>query len=152
MVIPGWMVFVGVIGLIVGLILHRWISKQKIPMQIAFFIWIITILVVRRPDMFSRMWLFLAAPLLIWSAGGIVETLKLFSGVIKRKLPLAQIFVGVSVLSIFLLGVFTIPTIPDRWAQKSSIESAALYLKDNLRDGDLVTANVAYFPQFKILL
>jgi hypothetical protein len=147
--IPVWIVIVVLLGFIAGLILHCRISRIKVPLQVAFFIWIAAILISRRPDMYTRMWLFLAAPFLIWSAGGMVETLKLFTIVLKKKLPLAQIFVGISVLSIFLLGAFTIPTIPARWEQKSSIESAALYLKDNLRDGDLVTANTAYFPQLR---
>ena len=147
--IPGWLVTLGMTGFVLGVLLHFKISKQKIPQQFAFFIWIATYLLARRPDMMARMWLFLAAPLLIWSAGGIIETLQLVSGVFRNKLPLAQIFLGVSLASVFLLGVFTIPTIPARWVEISSVEKAAIYLKDNLREGDLVTASTEYFPQLR---
>jgi len=147
--IPGWIVILGVIGLIIGLILDLKISKRKVPQQFAFLVWIVTCLVARRPDMMPRMWLFLAAPLLIWSAGGIIEPLKLLSDVLKNKLPLARIFLGIVLVSIFLLGILTIPTIPDRWKQKSSVESAAIYLKDHLREGDLATASREYFPQLR---
>jgi hypothetical protein len=147
--IPGWLITLGIVGLIVGLILHWNISKQKIPQQIAFILWIVAFLIVRRPSMMARMWLFLAAPLLIWSAGGIVETLKVLSNTLKIKLPLARIFLGVALVSVFVLGALTVPTIPARWSQKTSVESAVIYLKENLREGDLVTASVEYFPQMR---
>jgi len=147
--IPGWLVNLGIAGLIVGLIFHWRISRQKVPQQIAFLLWIVAFLILRRPSMMSRMWLFLAAPLLIWSAGGIVETLKVLSNALKIKLSLERIFLGTALISVFVLGVLTIPTIPARWKQKTSVESAAIYLKDHLRDGDLVTASIEYFPQMR---
>lgn len=147
--IPGWLVNLGIAGLIVGLILHWKISKQKVPLQVAFIVWIVAFLILRRPSMMSRMWLFVVAPSLIWSAGGIVETLKVLSNTIKIKLSLARIFVGITLVSVFVLGALTIPTIPARWKQKTSVESAVIYLKENLREGDLVTASVEYFPQMR---
>lgn len=147
--IPGWIVILGVIGLIVGLTLHKKISKQKFPLQFAFLIWIMILLIARRPNMLPRLWSFLAAPLLIWSAGGIIEPLKLLSAIFKNKLPLARIFLGTALVPIFLLGILTIPTIPDHWKQKSSVESAAIYLKDQLQEGDLVTASSEYSPPLR---
>jgi len=147
--IPGWIVILGILGLINSLILHNKISKQRIPQQFAFLVWIAVLLIARRPDMEPRMWLFLTSPLLIWSAGGIVGTLKILSDASGRRVPLAQIFVGVVVLSAFLFCVFTVPTIPDRLRQKSSVESAAIYLADHLRDGDMVTASTVFFPQLR---
>ena len=148
-VIPDWLVVLGVIGFALSMLLHFKISKPKIPQQIAFFLWIAAYLIARRPSMMERMWLFLVAPVLIWSAGGIIETLRWGSGLFRRKLPLAQTFLGVSLAALFLFGMLTIPTIPERWSQKSSVEKAALYLKENIRNGDLVTASVEYFPQLR---
>ena len=147
--IPGWIVALGVVGLIAGLTLHKKISKQKIPLQFAFLVWIMILLIAGRPNMLPRLWLFLAAPLLIWSVGGIIEPLKLLSGVLKNRLPLARIFLGAALVSIFLLGILTLPTIPDRWKQKSSLEGAAIYLKDHLREGDVVTISTEYSPQLR---
>jgi hypothetical protein len=95
------------------------------------------------------MWLYLAAPLLIWSAGGIVGALQLLSGLFRSRLPLVRGFLGISLATIFLFGAFTAFTIPARWAEKSSVEKAALYLKENLREGDLVTASIEHFPQLR---
>ena len=147
--IPGWLIMIGVAGIALSVLLHFKISKPKIPLQLAFFFWVAAYLLVRRPDMMARMWLYLVAPCLIWSAGGLVETLRWVSDLFRRRLPLEQGLLGISLISIFVLGVVTVPTIPERWSQKSHIETAALYLKENLQEGDLVTASVEYFPQLR---
>jgi len=147
--IPGWLIVIGVAGFVVGVLFHWKISRPRIPLQLTFFLWIAAYLITRRPDMMTRMWLYLAAPLLIWSAGGMVETLRWVSGFFRKKLSLAQIFLGVSLVPVFLYGLFIIPTIPARWNEKSSVESAALYFKDTLHEGDLVTATVEFFPQLR---
>lgn len=147
--IPNWLVVLGVTGFVLSVLFHFKISKPKIPQQVAFLFWIAAYLIVRRPDMMTRMWLFLAAPLLIWSAGGIIGALQLLSDVFRTRLSLAQIFLGVSLVSVFVYGTITLFTIPERWSQKSSVESAAIYLKKNLQEGDLVTASVEFFPQLR---
>lgn len=145
--IPDWIIMLGVAGLIVGLISHKKISKQKIPFQISFFIWIVAVIIARRPDVEARMWLFLVAPLIIWSTAGLIESLRILPNVFGKNWHLAQIFTGVILLLIFLLTISTLPSIAGRWKEKNSIERAALYLKDHLRDDDLVTASVGYLPQ-----
>lgn len=147
--IPDWLVIVGLVGLVLELILHFKLSRHKIPQQVAFLLWIAMYLIARRPDTQPRMWLFLAAPVLIWSAGGIVGTLKVLSSPFEKKLPLAQWFVGAAVLAILLFGVWTLPTIPDRLRQKSNLENVAVYLAENIREGDMVTASTVFFPQLR---
>ncbi len=139
--IPGWIIMIGTAGLIASLVLHKKISRQRIPLPIAFLVWIVALIVIRRPDMNARSWLFLAAPLLIWSAGGIAGLLELISASFRRKVHLAEIVAGVVVISVFVSGVLAIPGIPARWSRKSGIETAVLYLKDNLREGDIVNAS-----------
>ncbi len=147
--IPDWLVVLGVAGFVLSMLLHFKISSQKIPLQLTFFLWVGAYVIARRPDIMTRMWLYLAAPLLIWSAGGIVGALQLLSGLFRSRLPLVRGFLGISLATIFLFGAFTAFTIPARWAEKSSVEKAALYLKENLREGDLVTASIEYFPQLR---
>jgi hypothetical protein len=147
--IPGFIVVLGVLGLAAGLMFHRKISRHRFPLQIAFLIWIALMLVTRRPNMVPRMWLFLAAPVLIWSAGGLIESVKLFSAAWKNPLPLSKIVLGIGLVSVVALGLATIPTIRKRWEQKSSVESAAVYLKSHLQEDDLVIASTKYLPQLK---
>ena len=73
MSVPIWIVFLGVLGFFIALVFHKKITRQKFSPQIAFIAWIVTLVLVKRPDMLPRFWLFLAAPILIWSAAGIVE-------------------------------------------------------------------------------
>jgi 4-amino-4-deoxy-L-arabinose transferase-like glycosyltransferase len=147
--IPNWLVALGVIGFALSVVLHLKISKPKIPYQLTFFLWIGFYLVTRRPDIMTRMWLYLAAPLLIWSAGGMIETLRWVASAWRDRFPLARVFLGVSLAAVFVYGAFTLTTVPARWSQKSSVEMAALYFKDTLRDGDLVTASAEFFPQLR---
>ena len=91
--IPLWMTLLGVLGFLVSLVFHKRFSRQKFPPQIAFIIWIVTLLLVKRPDMLPRFWLFLTAPLLIWSAAGIIEPLKKIQLSLGKGWRPAQIFV-----------------------------------------------------------
>ncbi|NWG08296.1 MAG: glycosyltransferase family 39 protein [Chloroflexi bacterium] len=148
--VPGWAAVLGVIGLILGLVFHNRISKQKIiPLQLAFLIWIAVVLVILRPDMKPRMWLLLVAPLLIWSASGLVGVLQWLSGAFRRNVPLARIFTIVMAFLVLLFGLNTVPTIPNRWSQKSSYERTVIYLKDHLREGDLVNASTDSLSQLR---
>lgn len=139
--IPGWIIGIGVIGLLASLLLHKKISRQKIPLQIVFVVWIAALIVIRRPDMNARLWLFMAAPILIWSAGGLVGILEWIANAVRKDLPVAQVFVGVIAAFVFIASLALIPQIPARWSQKSNIENTVLYLKDHLREGDIVNAS-----------
>lgn len=147
--IPGWMVSIGVFGLLLSLMLHHKIARQKIPTQAAFFVWMVGFIVLRRPIMEVRMWTFLAAPLLIWSAGGLMGALKMLLGHLNVKWQPSPIYSNVILVFVLVLSVSTLRTIPERWAQKGNIENAVLYLKSHLKAGDLVAASTAFRPQLQ---
>lgn len=143
---PDWLVMLGIVGLIASLLFHWKISKQKFPLLLAYLIVVGAFLVVRRPSMMTRMWLFIVPPLLVWSAGGTIESLRWLARGLGGRLPLHRLFLGASLAAVFAYGLVTLPTIPARLGTKSSVEQAVLYLKDNLREGDIVTSSVEYFP------
>lgn len=144
--VPLWIGLLGVLGLLVSLIFHNRFSKQKFPPQLAFLIWIVTIMIVRRPNMLPRFWLFLAAPILVWSAAGIMEPLRHIRLNIGKGWNLAQVFVTLVYAFVFVQTLFTIPSLPTRWAEKEDMEKTAIFLKDYLRQGDLVTASSVNLP------
>jgi 4-amino-4-deoxy-L-arabinose transferase-like glycosyltransferase len=144
--LPGWSIWLGVFGLLLGLVLHRRIASQKVPMQIATFIWLAGFIIIRRPDMETRMWTFLAAPLLIWSAGGLTGALQALYNFLGRGPNLARIFSSMILISAIIFGIFTLSTIPTRWQPKGSVENATLFLKDRLQEGDLVSTSTAFKP------
>jgi len=147
--VPLWIVALGVFGFIMALILHRRLSKQKIPMQLAIVVWIIVLLVARRPDMLPRFWLFLAAPVVIWAAAGIVGLLQMMPLEVGKKWSLAQTFVALVFALVAVQSLVLLPAIPSRWRSNDGMAQATLFLKDRVREGDMVTATSARLPALR---
>jgi hypothetical protein len=149
MSIPLWIVLLGVLGLLLSLVFHKRFSGQKFPPQLAFILWIATLLFARRPDMLPRFWLFLTAPLLVWSTAGLIEPVRRIPLKIGKGWNPAQVSVGI--IFTFILGqsFLTISSLPTQLGQKDELESAVLYLKDHLDQSDLVTAGTARLPALR---
>jgi hypothetical protein len=147
--IPPWIVLLGVLGFLAALIFHKRFSGQKFPPQLAFILWIATLLFARRPDMLPRFWLFLTAPLLVWSAAGLTESLKRIPLKIGKGWDPAQIFVGIIFTFVLAQGFLTIHSLPTQLGQKDELENAVLYLKDHVDQSDLVTAGTARLPALR---
>ncbi len=147
--IPPWMLLLGVLGFLVALIFHKKFSGQKFPPQLAFALWIVALLIARRPDMMPRFWLFLAAPLLVWSLAGVVEPLRRISWRFKKTFNPAQVVVTFVFLFVLAQSVLTIPSLPTQLGQKDEMEKVAIYLKDSVHQSDLVTASTAHLPALR---
>ncbi|MGB7874587.1 MAG: glycosyltransferase family 39 protein [Anaerolineales bacterium] len=147
--VPLWISILGAVGFFVSLIFHKRFSKQKFPPQLAFLTWIVTILIARRPDMLPRFWLYLTAPILIWSAAGIIEPLRRISLKIGKGWNLAQVFVTLIFAFVFVQSFFTISSLPASWTEKDDMEKIAIYLKDYFHEDDLVTASTARSPAMR---
>lgn len=149
MSIPAWIVLLSVLGLLVSLLFHKKLSGQKFPPQLAFILWIVTLLFVRRPDMLPRFWLFLTAPLLVWSAAGVVELLRRIPLRIGKVWNPAQVSIAIIFTLVLAQSFLTIPSLPTQMGQKDDMERAAIYLKDYVRQSDLVTASTARLPALR---
>jgi hypothetical protein len=147
--IPFWIVLLGVLGFFVALFFHKRFTGQKIPPQLAFLLWIVTLLFIRRPDMLPRFWLFLAAPLLVWSVAGIVEPLRRIPARFGKGWNPAQIFVTSIFAFVLVQSLLTIPSLPARLGERDDMEKTAIYLKDYIHQGDLVTASTAHLPALR---
>jgi hypothetical protein len=147
--IPIWIVVLSVFGICAALILHKKISRQKIPLQFAFVIWITILMLARRPDMLPRFWLFIAVPLLTWAVAGVVEFLRMVPLRVVKNWSLAQSFVGLVFLVVAIQGLMITPTIPSKWNSNDGMERVTIYLEDNIREGDLVTATSARLPALR---
>lgn len=149
MSVPLWIVFLGVLGFFIALVFHKKFTRQKFSPQIAFIAWIVILVLVRRPDMLPRFWLFLAAPLLIWSAAGIVESLKRLPLTVGKNWNPARIFVTIIFAFVLAQSLWTIPSLPAHWQKKDNTEKAVLYLKDFVHQNDLVTTSTARLPALR---
>jgi hypothetical protein len=139
--IPIVLTVIALIGLIASFVFYKRLSRQKVPVLFAFLVWIGALIIIRRPDMNARLWLFMAAPLLISSAGGIAGILEMVPSLFGKNFNVAYGVVSLVVVSVFLGSLMTIPRIPERWRQKGNIENTVLFFKDNLREGDIVNAS-----------
>jgi hypothetical protein len=147
--IPIWLALLGVLGFLVALVFHKKWTGQKFPPQLAFLSWILALLLVRRPDMLPRFWLFLAPPILTWAAAGIVEPMKSIRVRAGKRWGPAQVVVGLILALVALQALVMVPAIPVSVRSNDGMAKISLYLKDNLQDGDLVTATSARLPALR---
>jgi len=147
--LPLWVSLLGAFGFLISLIFHKKFSKQKFPIQISFILWILVLSIIRRPDMHPRLWLFLAAPLLVWSAAGIIEPLRIIPVPRKKVGNLAQISVSFIFALIVVQGLLMIPSIPKHWNGKDGLENITIFLKDKINQDTLVTASLPYLPPLR---
>ncbi len=74
---PSWLVGAIVIGVIISLLAHRQLAKHQVPLQFAFAIGIVAVLLVQRPNNpWARVWSFSIAFFMVWAAAGIIEWIK----------------------------------------------------------------------------
>ncbi len=118
-----------VLGFFLSLACQR---QRRLPLVLA--AWTVILLLTRRPDAFDRFWSWLIAPLLLWAAAGLVETVK------KAKFPADALLTGLALIGLSASLAVSVPTFPERWAKVSNAEAAALYLKDLLQPGQVALA------------
>ena len=147
--VPLWISLMGILGMLVSLVFHKKFSKPKFPLQLATLIWIAILLIARRPDMHPRFWLFLVAPILVWSAAGIIELLKRIPLKFGKGWNPAQVFVTLLFAFVFAQGLLAIPSLPAQLEKKDDLENTTIYLKDYLQQGDLVMASVNHLPAMR---
>ena len=74
---PSWLVGLIVIGVVLSLLAHRQLAKHQLPLQFAFALGIVAVLIVQRPNNpWARVWSFSIAFFMIWAAAGIIEWFK----------------------------------------------------------------------------
>jgi hypothetical protein len=136
--IPPALILLLGLGFGLGLILHRRISSQRVPLQLAALIWIGTLLIIQRPNAWARIWLFLLPLVFIWSTAGIIGLLKALPLKLPAGFSLATIVVGAAILLVAIMAIRSLPSLPEQWTAKGEAESAVLFLKDKLQDQDLI--------------
>jgi uncharacterized membrane protein len=118
--------------LALGFILSLAFSRQR-GLTLALALWVALLVLTRRPAAYDRFWSWLIAPLLVWSAAGLAETVR------KLKVPVAAL-TGLALVGLLASLAVNLPTFPERWSKVSNAEAAALYLKDALQPGQVVLA------------
>ncbi|HTX92051.1 MAG TPA: glycosyltransferase family 39 protein [Anaerolineales bacterium] len=129
------------IGIILSLAFHRKLSTSRVPLQLAALLAISALLIVQRPNAWSKVWVFLQPLLLIWAAAGTVGLLREIRLKFARNISLAAVVVG----AIFLAGLVgaarIAPGLPGRWAAIGDVEATTIYLKGQLQANDYVVVD-----------
>ena len=131
-------------GFVSGLIFHRRIAGRGFPLQVAALLWLIILVVLRRPQLDTKLWASCQAPLMIWCAAGIVGPLRAWNLGSARKLPASALAVGITALLAGISAVRLLPTIPQRWNVKGSAEYTVLFIKDRIEPDDLIIVKSPY--------
>jgi hypothetical protein len=107
-------------------------------LQLAALLWIVILLLVQRPNAWSKVWVFLLPLVLIWAAAGILGMLE------KIHLQfLPGPFLAAIVLTLALLGGIwqvaqLVPQLPGLWTIRGDEENAVLFVHDHLQEEDLI--------------
>jgi hypothetical protein len=128
-------------GWVLSLIFHRKLSPVRIPLQLASFWGIATLLIVQRSNAWARVWVFLLPLMLIWASAGIIGLLQKVHLKFPYGISLASIVTGL----VLFVGVWStiqqIPKLPGLLAQRGDVENAILFLKKNINDTDLIVVD-----------
>jgi uncharacterized membrane protein len=144
--VPVWVFALTLAGVACSLVLHRRMARQRVPVQAAALLVVVLTLVFQRPLILARVWLFLMPPLVLWGAAGLLGMASLLR-LAPLRLRLVQNAAAALVLAALLWGGgrFIAPYLvhPDlvRYPSWIDAELVTRYLKDHLREGDVVVVS-----------
>jgi len=121
-----------------SLVLHRRLSATRLPLQLAALLWIVVLLIVQRPNAWSKVWVFLQPLMLIWAAAGTFGLLRKIRLNFGRGVPLAAVVFVLALLSGMWQAARLAPELPELWAARGDEERAILFVQSQLQEGDLI--------------
>jgi hypothetical protein len=127
-------------GILLSLVFHGRLSTLRVPLQVATVVWVGLILLVQRPNAWSRIWFSLAALFMIWAAAGLAGLIKDFHLRRLGNISAATIVILVVFAGTFLVGTRQLATLPQAWAHKGREELAVRFLRENIGEQDIIVA------------
>jgi hypothetical protein len=128
-------------GLTLSLVFYRWLSERRIPLQLATLIWVVILLVIQRPNTWSKLWVFLEPLVFIWSTAGIFGLLQRIRWKFVRGSALAAVVIGSAILFATWQTVRLVPMLPEYWATHGDDEQMVLFVQSQLQEGDLIVVS-----------
>jgi hypothetical protein len=138
--VPFFVVILLSIGFLLALLFHSRLSMQRFPLQLAALIWIFILILIERPAAWSRIWFFLMAPILIWCSAGIAGLLKNIRIKPLKNISLSAILIAILMVFPPTVSWRSLTSLPEVRQQVGFEEAAALYIKDQLQENDLIVA------------
>jgi len=132
-----WVILL-IVGFFLSLVIHRSIARNRFPLQIAAFLWIAALILYLRPIGVTKIWAFLQAPFVIWSASGVMGFIKVLRLRVSQHISLPAVVVSFALLSTLVGDIKLTPTIHDRWNYKGPEEKTVIAIKDQVNTNDLI--------------
>jgi hypothetical protein len=136
--VPLAVLFLFAAGWTLSLLFHWRLSTTRVPLQLAAFLWIIVLLILQRPNAWTKVWVFLQPLILIWAAAGIFGLLQKIRLKFVRGLSLAVIVFGLALLAGIWQAAWLVPQLPGLWAIRGDEENAVLFVQRQLQESDLI--------------
>ena len=140
----GPVAYIGIIllgGVLLSTLFYRYLSKDKVPLQLTSLLSIILLVSVQRPNIFPRTWHFYLPLICIWASAGLVSVFKKFvvSLPVFGKQRLSSILILFWSLIFIFNGVFyTIEKYPESIKGSGDVEQATIFLRNVLHKEDIV--------------
>lgn len=144
--IPTWLAWLAVLGGVMAFLFYKRLTKHQFPLQLAFALGVITVILIQRPDTFPRVWSFSIALFLIWAAAGWVG---LFSKIKIGLWHLNTILIVAMSMGVFFYSAQLIPSLSILPVNNSNFKATALFLVDELQENDLILMNATYAPMLE---
>jgi hypothetical protein len=126
------------LGFVLSLALYRKLSSSRVPLQLITFLWIAFVIIARKPEAWSKYWLFLIPPLMIWASAGLVSVLNLIPLRLPRGLTLTRIVLALSLLATLVPAVQVAAYLPDTLTEKGDVELATIFLSAQVQPDDMI--------------
>ena len=123
------------VGILLGLILHRRISPHRLPLQLAALLGIGLMLILQRVAPLAMIWLFLLPLAILWASAGIIGGVRLLLPTSFHRQATTVLLVGTILLSGIRLAS-SVSIVSERYL--SIEEEIAIFMQDYLHPGDLV--------------
>lgn len=151
-VLPAWLIPILLVGVALSILLHKRVARSRVNILLAALLFVVPVLLVQRPQLLARVWMFIFSLLVLASVAGGVALMGWIPW--KRQDRFLQNAAAALVLATALLsgGRYLVSA----WQHPASIsfetaDSAALvtqYIKENLVDGDVVVVTPLYDARF----
>lgn len=136
--------YIGIIllsGVFLSILFNRYLSKDKISLQLTSLISIILLVSIQRPNIFPRTWHFYLPLICIWASAGLISLFKKFIvrlPVIGKQRLSTILILFWSLIFIFNGVFYTIEKYPESIKGSGDVEQATIFLQNILSKDDIV--------------
>ncbi len=145
--LPHWVLLLLLVGFVFSILIHRRIASQRVPFQLAALLFLVPAILIQRPILLARVWLYLLPLLIFWGTAGLLGLVQILLRPVLKRLYVLQ---GIGAVLLLLAFVsfgwhFIAPYLenPDWVAYPPMIDAELVtrYFQAHLKEGDVVVVS-----------